>query len=680
MPKKKPHSSPSVQTPSATPASTIDGWRAFESAVVSYFRLKGFLRVTHDIVISARQTDILLAGHEEHVGRVFVECKYHESPTSKVDVVDAEDFVSRANRLRDNGIINVAYLVTNTEFTAHAKALVESGREKSYALMRTLDELYRSLVNFDPYLERFVEGIRDARAEEWYEPLSAYSLTRPGEGHEGVEEVLKRFLSDDKSRVLYLLGDYGTGKTSTCRHLMNMYAQRYLRARHENRIPALIPLSYFNAGSSLTGLILKFLQEDVGSIGPGPDAFRRMNAEGLLLLFLDGFDEMAKRVTRSVREESIRALSELMTSRSKIVITGRPNYFSTREELVTTAVRKKTPVSFEGIQAAMSGGSNDSGRAEYDFYAIAPLTNSQVESFLRRRFRVFGKLDVDAAQARAKQSLEFLLNTYNLRDLADRPILLEMISVTFAQTDFEQISDAAALYRKYTGLWLDIDSEKGDFRRLVTTKDRSVFSTVLAAAMVQRGPRIHYNEVQKLVAKYFRIDEEDEVDQFSNDIRTCTFLSRDDKGYYSFAHRSFFEFFVALYMQMAFKGKLPKSVHLEEELFLGDIERELPNAFYFFYLLTRAPLTPRHWLNVRRQLDLALDESWAQDIYGDIEHLIEELGGGGVCVEELQSVVTSARDAHRAIVRRISSARAAGVKDSRLEKLRRLVAAARKPV
>ncbi|MCK6592985.1 MAG: hypothetical protein L6Q76_35980, partial [Polyangiaceae bacterium] len=107
------------------------------------------------------------------------------------------------------------------------------------------------------------------------------------------------------------------------------------------RIPAFIPLSYFNDSTSLTGLILRFMENDLGNIGQGPEAFRRMNAEGQLLVFLDGFDEMAKRVTRGVREESIRSLTELVQPKSKIVITGRPAYFVSRDELISTATRRR---------------------------------------------------------------------------------------------------------------------------------------------------------------------------------------------------------------------------------------------------------------------------------------------------------------------------------------------------
>ncbi len=49
----------------------------------------------------------------------------------------------------------------------------------------------------------------------------------------------------------------------------------------------------------------------------------------------------------------------------------------------------------------------------------------------------------------------------------------------------------------------------------------------------------------KLIQEQFPNRRSFEIEYLDQDVRTCTFLNRDDKGDYSFVHQSFMEFFVA---------------------------------------------------------------------------------------------------------------------------------------
>src|SRR5262249_53565400 len=136
-------------------------------------------------------------------------------------------------------------------------------------------------------------------------------------------------------RLLVLLGDYGTGKTTSCRRLFYDLALVASREGFTGRIPLYIPLQEYYYTNSSEGLITKFLSEHVSSRIAHFQAFDAMNGAGLFVLILDGFDEMARRVTRKIREDSFHNIGKLLTTKGKLIVSGRPGYFPDQEELVS---------------------------------------------------------------------------------------------------------------------------------------------------------------------------------------------------------------------------------------------------------------------------------------------------------------------------------------------------------
>ena len=199
-------------------------WREFEEKVAALFRLKGF-EETSDIKVAGRQHDVLLRSAEEHIGSILVECKYFgRSTRQRVGVRDLEDLVARVIRLRNSGDITAGYLVTNSDFTAEAKGALWGRPEEKFVFLRTFDSLVRRLINFEPYLRRFVERYEQSVMYDRYEPLEV--LKRQAAGRRPCDEVLNDFIQDQQHLMLLLLGDYGSGKTTSCLHLCYEIAKR----------------------------------------------------------------------------------------------------------------------------------------------------------------------------------------------------------------------------------------------------------------------------------------------------------------------------------------------------------------------------------------------------------------------------------------------------------------------
>jgi len=156
-------------------------------------------------------------------------------------------------------------------------------------------------------------------------------------------------------------------------------------------------------------------------------------------------------------------------------------------------------------------------------------------------------------------------STYNLAELAQRPVLLDMIARSLPELEPGQAVNAARLYEAYTDLWLAREEEKG--RKLITRADKRLFMQELALEMLRRAElSIHYSRLPERVRAHFHLEKAREIDYFEHDIRTCSFLNRDPEGNYRFVHKSFQEFFVAQWLApRLLEGSAPE-MHINEEI------------------------------------------------------------------------------------------------------------------
>ena len=455
MSTRKPHK-PRVPKPAP--------WQDFEQQVVRLLELKG-LRATHDLRLAGRQTDILLTSSDECVGSVLVECKHHEPDSAKlVGVAEVEDFTARVLRLRSSGDVHTGYLVTNTDFTADAKGALLNRPESKFVFLRTLSSLTRTVIDLTGYLSRLSESFTTSL----YEPLLV--TKRGSTASEPLDTAIDEFLGTSNKSILLLQGDYGTGKTTSCLYLAQKYANRALASGLAGRIPCYVPLKYFNYTGSCSALILKFLADDAHLYNPNYAAFDAINRAGQVLLILDGFDEMARRVTRYVRNESFTALSELCHENSKVIIAGRPGYFPEYTDLIYTLEALSKSPGFRPAAGSRSSSALPPSPPENTLlYSVARLSAEQIRSFLARRI---GPAAPDASY------LDFIISKiesiYNLAELATRPIFLEMISHSIQKLISQESVNIADLYDEYTKLWFEVDAGKGAFRRLITSEDRFI--------------------------------------------------------------------------------------------------------------------------------------------------------------------------------------------------------------
>jgi hypothetical protein len=214
------------------------------------------------------------------------------------------------------------------------------------------------------------------------------------------------------------------------------------------------------------------------------------------------------------------------------------------------------------------------------FNSVAPFSATDIDEYVK----VYNRVVRDNATGSWDAIRETIRTTYDLEDLAKRPILLTLIVKTLPFLPDGIEPSPAVIYSHYTAAWLNHDYSKGEVRWLVKKIDKLTFVSALAYQMlVTDRLKIHYSELPKELTAHFGTKDVLELRYLSTDIRACSFLQGDGQGYFEFAHKSFSEFFAAVYLKSKiaasdFSGLEHTALSAEILFFLGDfvyVEAEL---------------------------------------------------------------------------------------------------------
>jgi len=210
---------------------------------------------------------------------------------------------------------------------------VRDGRERIASVdgrpvqILTERSLLDGLVNFRDYFARIRRQVERETLSESRLTLrdtyvvSDYRIWEDADRRTDIEEYLESWLADPSRRQIALLGEYGQGK-STC----SMMFACHLSSRDGGppRLPIIIELRGRCPRSMTTRDILGIW---ANQNGVAAESVERLNEAGRPLLILEGFDEMDLVGDAARRMEHFLALWRLCGPKSKLLITGRPNFF-----------------------------------------------------------------------------------------------------------------------------------------------------------------------------------------------------------------------------------------------------------------------------------------------------------------------------------------------------------------
>jgi WD domain, G-beta repeat len=356
-------------------------------------------------------------------------------------------------------------------------------------------------------------------------------------------------------RLYAMLGDAGTGKTS--------HGQQFARilngevAHADWPIDTLgqdAPNAIFIDLAELSGvgnlaqlsleemlvLVLKRLDgvavQTVADVAPLVADARA----GHLIFIFDGLDELLKNdplVLQKVFEQFLKVV-ERRSGHSgsadgvrppKAIVSCRSHYFRDVE----------AQHSFFTARGRGSVSKND-----YRCITLLPWGNDLIESYLTRR----------VGTAEAQRLLALIANTYNLAELASKPVLLSMMAENLQALLAEQGAGlpilASTLYSKTVSSWIERDSGKHE----LNPAHKPLLMGALAAAMwndksetwpADRLDQWLVRAVQDLFPDHYAPSDRQGL---QNDLRTATFIVRPHDSQFNFAHKSYGEYFLARFM------------------------------------------------------------------------------------------------------------------------------------
>ena len=343
----------------------------------------------------------------------------------------------------------------------------------------------------------------------------------------------------ENSRLCALLGDLGTGKTTSA----ILLTRRLLELRKTGeQVP--LPIYFDLRDLSPTGLtdfglrtlFTRLLSVSTKSAVMVDDVLDAIRSEPTLVVF-DGLDEVLVHLSPGDGQRLTRSLLEVLTLSgpgtetepppTRLLLSCRTQYFRTVKEEFAF---------FDG-----QGRERVRGK-DYLVLTLLSFDEDQIREYLRRNIP-----DSDPDRL-----LEMIRSVHDLRALASQPVMLDMIRqiLPAIEEDLRAVRRVRSvdLYERFVDQWLSRD----DGKHSLIPEHKIQLMTHLAWQVWRSGSRTWSARwMEKWMLQFLHTHPDMELDyekrmpdQWKQDFRTATFLSRrgDD---FAFAHSSLLEYFLA---------------------------------------------------------------------------------------------------------------------------------------
>ncbi len=399
----------------------------------------------------------------------------------------------------------------------------------------TYAELLRTLAPLDEYVKRLIESYDEWRVENW---RGEDWFVRPDVRQDitGKDFTALQYISDwlgqSNKHQLVILGDVGSGKSTLLRFLAYNLAQQYLKDPVRHPAPVLIPLGEVHKETTLKAIVDEhFSLRDFDNVNYRN--FLHLVKDGKIILFFDAFDEMADRVTEQESLNNFRQLSLAAEGRGKVFVTSRITYFKDVDEqrdIIDRAWRtafSKEKASYKILRE----------RAGNEVVYLKPFDETQIRAYLAQ-----------ARPATAAQDWQKIEQIYDLRGLAQLPLLLDMIRDSLDKFAPGERVDAAKLYERYTSDWITREDLIGRYRLRGADKLRLMQELAWRLWNNPDEP-MRYAELAKFVEEMRAAGALQlrgrEIEDIITAIHLRSFLKREGEYGFAFIHRSFMEYFLA---------------------------------------------------------------------------------------------------------------------------------------
>lgn len=297
-------------------------------------------------------------------------------------------------------------------------------------------------------------------------------------------------------------------------------------------VPLFIELRALEKAQSLDTLVAQHLAKS-GEERIDIPAFRYMLKQGRIVLFFDGFDELALRVSYDRAAEHFETLVQAAEGDAKVVVTSRTQHFESEKHVRTVLYDRAQPL--PGLR----------------YCRLQPFREDQIVQFLRNRWR-----GAKNPEAEAQEWLALIREVRDLFGLSETPRMLRFITelkkedILKARNQDSGIS-AAELYRLLVDRWLIFEHERAHPKGMQVTLTREArFAAVTAVAVRLWEKTDRFVTTAELaevtsgaVSKSMTSPPPAEI--AAHLIGSGSLLRRDDDGCFAFVHQSVMEWLVA---------------------------------------------------------------------------------------------------------------------------------------
>ncbi len=339
----------------------------------------------------------------------------------------------------------------------------------------------------------------------------AYS---PGNIYNYVDEWLVK----ENKNLIVILGEYGCGKTTFCQKYAHDLADRYMNnyEKSDFRIPIVIKLSGYGKSPNIKKSLIEELQKQSCEI-ENFETISKLNGEGKLLFILDGLDEALPQGGDDPTTKLFNSITQFAHEKSKIILTCRTEFFRTSQEIIDLLQypdRRKSSI----------------------VVSLKKLNTLQIKEYLQKKF-----------PEKWNCFWPKIGEVPGLKDLARRPVLLNIITDHLPSLlKNKQEVDTSFLYEHC--IKDELKRKVLNIETTIESEERLSLMRELAIRMYRRGGNEIRHEMipNKLYfEKLFGPLRGKELREYVHDFLSCSFLARDNDGFYSFSHSSFKDFFVA---------------------------------------------------------------------------------------------------------------------------------------
>lgn len=373
---------------------------------------------------------------------------------------------------------------------------------------------------------------------------------------------LVSWLSDPSRRQIALLGEYGQGKSTVALMLAHQILETKIIS---SRIPILIELR----GKSPRNVTpLELLGAWSAKYSINALSLMKLHTEGKLLLIFEGFDEMALVGDSDMRLKHFDTLWQFAHKNSKLIITGRPNFFLDEEEM-KAALGIDKPLGDLPYCEALRLKSFGIHQISNSLRAYKDEVRNQICEFASKNPRFLelisrpsllhivatlweqGKLADKLDQLNSAYIMDlFVRNSYRRQGLKQtNGNILEFMALTSLEREYFMKGIAAYMAAEKFQNQISGPQLNDIIGKLIQVMPPQVSVDALPISGEAREP------LQQRVAK-----SEYGVEHVITDVRTCGLLVDDPSsiGMFRFGHKSFMEFLFASVIGDLIKD--PKSI------------------------------------------------------------------------------------------------------------------------